>query len=173
MIFDWWPCYLPRPGPKQLHAVRRLLPALQAEGATHQERSDRGEPLLPSQYPRQHGGQHPGEYGHKQYREQLGGRQGGQGGEENAAGVQYGWPGLAGAMEGMHHRYTIKTLDWNVRVVPVAKARDWHAPFMTTTDGNQYSFMQGVIKVLSMKASSPASLFAIEAHDECVARELA
>ena len=28
--------------------------------------------------------------------------------------------------------------------------------------------MQGAIKVLSVKASSPASLFAVEAHDECV-----
>ena len=39
---------------------------------------------------------------------------------------------------------------------------------MTTTDGNQYSFMQVAIKVLSVKASSLASLFAVEAHDECV-----
>ena len=36
---------------------------------------------------------------------------------------------------------------------------------MTTTDGNQCSFMQGAIKVLSVKASSPALLFAVEAHD--------
>ena len=27
--------------------------------------------------------------------------------------------------------------------------------------------MQGAIKVLSMKASPPASLFAVEVHDEC------
>ena len=33
---------------------------------------------------------------------------------------------------------------------------------------NQSSFMQGAFKVLSVKASSPASLFAIEAHDQCV-----
>ena len=39
---------------------------------------------------------------------------------------------------------------------------------MTTTDGNQYAFMQGAINVLSVKASSPASLFAVEAHDERV-----
>ena len=39
---------------------------------------------------------------------------------------------------------------------------------MTTTDGNQYSFMQCAIKVLSVKASSLASLFAVEAHDERV-----
>ena len=39
---------------------------------------------------------------------------------------------------------------------------------MTTTDGNQYSFMQGGIKVLSVKTSSPASLFGVEAHDEWV-----
>ena len=39
---------------------------------------------------------------------------------------------------------------------------------MTTTNGNQYSFMQGAIKVLSVTASSPVSLFAVEAHDERV-----
>ena len=39
---------------------------------------------------------------------------------------------------------------------------------MTTTDGNQYSFMQGAIKVLSVKTSSLASLFVVEAHDERV-----
>ena len=39
---------------------------------------------------------------------------------------------------------------------------------MTTCDGNQHSFMQGAIKVLSVTASSPASLFAVEAHDERV-----
>ena len=39
---------------------------------------------------------------------------------------------------------------------------------MTTTDSNQYSFMQGAIKVLSVTASSPVSLFAVEAHDERV-----
>ena len=33
---------------------------------------------------------------------------------------------------------------------------------MTTTDGNQYSFMQGAINVLSVKASTLASLFAVE-----------
>ena len=37
-----------------------------------------------------------------------------------------------------------------------------------TTDGNQYSFMQGSIKELSVKASLPASLFAVEVHVECV-----
>ena len=41
-------------------------------------------------------------------------------------------------------------------------------PIMTTTDGNQYSIMQGAIKVLSVKAFSPASLFVVEAHDERV-----
>ena len=59
-------------------------------------------------------------------------------------------------------------LDCIMRTVPVAQARDWHAPFVTTTDGNQYSFMQGVVKVLRVKASSPASSFAAEAHDECM-----
>ena len=39
---------------------------------------------------------------------------------------------------------------------------------MTTSDCNQYSFMQGAINVLSVKASSPASLFMVEAHDEPV-----
>ena len=39
---------------------------------------------------------------------------------------------------------------------------------MTTTDGNQYSFMQGAINVLSETASTLASLFAAEAHDERV-----
>ena len=39
---------------------------------------------------------------------------------------------------------------------------------MTTTDGNQYSFMQGAIKVSSVKTSSLASLFAVEAHNERV-----
>ena len=39
---------------------------------------------------------------------------------------------------------------------------------MTTSDGNQYSFMQGANNVLSVKASTPASLFAVEAHDERV-----
>ena len=38
----------------------------------------------------------------------------------------------------------------------------------TTTDGNRYSFMQGAIYVLSMKASTLASLFAVEVHDERV-----
>ena len=47
--------------------------------------------------------------------------------------------------------------------------------WLMTTDGNQYSFTQGAIKVhvLSMKVSSPATLFAVEAHDVCVACELA
>ena len=39
---------------------------------------------------------------------------------------------------------------------------------MTTRDGNQYSFMQGANNVLSVKASTLASLFAVEAHDERV-----
>ena len=38
---------------------------------------------------------------------------------------------------------------------------------MTTTDGS-HSFMQGAINVLSVKASTLASLFAVEAHDERV-----
>ena len=37
---------------------------------------------------------------------------------------------------------------------------------MTTTDGNQYSFMQEAINVLNVKASTLASLFAVEAHNE-------
>ena len=75
---------------------------------------------------------------------------------------------VGGVPSSPQHRYTIITLDCNVCAVPVAWARDLHAPFMTTTDGNQYSFMQGAIIVLSVKPSSPPSLFAVEAHDECV-----
>ena len=42
-------------------------------------------------------------------------------------------------------QYHLATLDWKVPAVPVASAHDWHTPFMMTT-----------------------SLFAVEAHDECV-----
>ena len=43
-----------------------------------------------------------------------------------------------------------------------------NAPYVMTTDGNQYSFMQGAIKVLIVLTSSPASSFVVETHDEYV-----
>ena len=47
--------------------------------------------------------------------------------------------GQEGAAPLIVHRYTIITLDCNVRSVPVRWARDWHAPFVKTLDGK---FMQ-------------------------------